>query len=171
MGKNQQRVRQRTARMKVSNPDRASKQAISNVKNPIVVMLQKFPLLLLIALWAGLLAIGYVAMSSLLDTGHNKQVNTSTKDNVAIEVVDEGRLPVLLFGAIAVVCGVGSWSILQQLHPPKPRRPIRRPVKHRPSSPSMAQRQQSTSSASKIPAWGSREAPRSRPIPPMPPKH
>jgi hypothetical protein len=160
MGKNQ-RARQPSSQLKAVNSDRQGKQPAPPSVNPVLGIIGKYPLLFVCGLWAGLLAMALAAVTGLADPGHKKGEASPTPTSVAEynsnqDSQNEGRLPLLLFGAIALTCASGSWIILQQLQSSKPRRPIRRQrPRPRPiSQQSTGQGRLPQSSQGQIPAWG-----------------
>ena len=168
------------SRLKPMNRDRQAKKPVPPPSgNPVVNLLQKHSLLLFVAVWAGLLGIGVSAGKVLIysDIELESASKAAKSQNEAANIQNSGKLPVLLFGAIALTCVAGSWMILQQLHDPKPRRPVRRPrAKPRPISPQMSstdqQRQPPQLPRRDISAWGTQQRPMPRkpsPIQPLVP--
>lgn len=168
-----QRTRQ-LSRQKVKNPARQGKQpAPPSGGNPVLNLLQKHALLLFVALWAGMLGVAISAGKMLIHSEPEVESSSTAGVEESIEAADTqdaGKLPVLLFGAIALTCAAGSWMILQQLHSPKPRRPVRPPKpKQRPNSQQLpsseSRRQPPQPPRREIPAWGTQQQSR-RPKPP-----
>lgn len=156
---------QQLSQLKPMNPHRQTKKpAPPPSGNPLLDLLQKHALLLFVALWAGLLGVGVSAGKVLIysDVDVESASTAAKSQNEAVSIQNSGKLPVLLFGAIALTCVAGSWMILQQLHDPKPRRPVRRPrPRPRPISPQMSstdqQRQPPGLPRRDIPAWGTQQ--------------
>ena len=176
-----QRTQQQLSRLKAKNPVRQRKQpSPSPGGNVVLHLLQKHALLIFIALWAGLLGVT-ISAGKLLIYSDVEVKSSSTAALVASDSAADtengGKLPVLLFGAIALTCAAGSWMILQQLHPPKPRRPVRPPKpRPRPNSRQTAnsdpRRQAPQSPRREIPALGmqqQRMRPKPSPIKPLTP--
>lgn len=172
---------QQLSRLKPMNRDRqAKKPAPPPSGNPVVNLLQKHALLIFVAVWAGLLGVavsaGKVLIFSDLEV-ESASTAAKTLESEAANSQNSGKLPVLLFGAIALTCVAGSWMILQQLNEEqKPRRPVRRPrPRPRPISPQMPsdqQRQLPPLRSRDISAWGTQQRPMPRkpsPIKPLVP--
>jgi hypothetical protein len=167
------------SRLKPMNRDRqAKKPAPLPSGNPVVNLLQKHALLLFVAVWAGLLGVAVSAGKVLIYSDVEiESASTAAKSQIeAANIQNAGKLPVLLFGAIALTCVAGSWMILQQLHDPKPRRPVRRPrPKPRPNASDSStdqQRQLPQLLRRDTPVWGNQQPPMPRrpsPIQPLVP--
>lgn len=147
-------------------PNRQAKQPAPPPSGNIVLhLLQKHALLLFVALWAGLLGVAFSAGKALIYSdvpSESSSTKASTSEYEAPDIQDAGKLPVFLFGAIALTCVAGSWMILQQLHDAKPRRPVRRPKPRprpnaRPISSIDQRRQAPQLPRREIPAWGGQQ--------------
>ncbi len=171
---------QQLPRLKPMNRERQANKATPPPSgNPVVNLLQKHALLLFVAVWAGLLGVAVSAGKVLIYSDVEvESASTATKSlNETANIQNSGKLPVLLFGAIALTCVAGSWMILQQLHDPKPRRPVRRPrPKPRAISPQMPpsdqQRQLPPFPRRDLSVWGTQQRPMPRkpsPIKPLVP--
>lgn len=171
---------QQLSRLKPMNPHRQGKKPTSPPSGNLVLhLLQKHALLIFVAVWAGLLGVAVSAGKVLIYSNVEvESASTAAKSqNQAANIQNAGKLPVLLFGAIALTCVAGSWMILQQLHDPKPRRPVRRPrPRPKPISPQISstdqQRQLPQLPRSYTPVWGTQQQPMPRkpsPIQPLVP--
>jgi len=138
MAKPQPQPRSEPSALPIANPPPRRSNG-----NAIARFLMQRPLFLWGSAWAAMLVVGLVALNGLLNPASSKgQQSTDATIGASPASVsldpNGGRIPLWLFGAIALSCTVGSMLLSQQFtRPVPPQRTAKRPkkVSPPPSSP------------------------------------
>ena len=143
-GRPQRRPKQRptsqeSSLLREARSDRPRKNHAPKMRvNPVILLIQKHPLLIWSTLWAAMLAAGGLAILGLTNPGHVEKVDslpeTTTTQSTVLQEQTNGETPAWIYGAIAIGCATGGWVTIKQLKGYRRRRLLRQPLKQRPTS-------------------------------------
>lgn len=148
-----------SSRLKTANLDRQRKKRATPL-NPVLLVVQKCPLLVWSAFLAAMLLVGGLAMLRLTDPDYvGKEQPSAAKtatnaQNTVLQDESQNTQSGWLYGAIALGCATGAWVILRQFNGTRKRRKLRKPLKSRPIS-----RQRATQQRKKKPFSPHRKEP------------